>query len=489
MKSILGAFLALLSISVNASFEQAYTPIRVGNITIFVPIELVPDKVAYLSVNHRSNDVSLAWSKVDDAQYYQIQHSINGQWVFISENYTKTHYLAGASSGQFRVRACHQYDCGDWQSQIRSVQEPLNIQAFFSNSARSNESGQLSIGWSVKGASSVTLTQKVAGSVVSSKSGLHPVQGMTTTPIHGLTEFTLNVYGFDGEVIRKSLLATSKPKFPIQLQGHKGHYRQPLYESSLDIVENSIVEHDDNLFFATHDGLLFFYQGLRSSDGEVQWRHGWNIQLDGVVNNAPIVENDFLYFTESHFDNTGRVCHVRWLDGSAKVCTNTTQSNLLASPVLVRQAPEENLGFFASAKRFAMSFSQSNPQPAQVQTGLYIFHRDGTIDVLDPDNNLTLIRKLSLRESISQAKGIVNTPALVMDQDVDVYQPQFIIQQANELMGVNVPAVIEAPQPSVMESFSQWFSSSSEPVVRSEMAGQQTQSTPEELKVVWREGI
>ncbi|KZN33634.1 hypothetical protein N474_19335 [Pseudoalteromonas luteoviolacea CPMOR-2] len=490
MNRIWGICIALLSMTANASFEQAYAPINVGSITIFIPIELLPEKASYLSLNTDSGQTRLAWSPVSDADYYQIQHFENGQWVSISDQYTSTHYSTQSITGPFRVRACHRYGCADWQSNIRNVQDPLNIQAFYSDSARSDDAGRINIGWSVLGASSVTLTQKVAGSVVSVKQGLNPTQGVTTPYISGLTEFTLSAHGFGGQVIHKNLSVTSKPKFPIQLQGQKGGFKQPLYESSLDIVEKSIVEYDDNLFFATHDGLLMFYQGVRRSDGEVTWRHGWNMQLEGIINNAPVVDGDFLYFTESYFDNTGQACRVRWLDASAKVCSDKTNNNLLASPVMVKPAPEVNLGFVASVQRFAKSFTSSAQQQDDVQTGLYVFHRDGTIDVLDPHNNLKLKRQFSLKNSINQTQGIVTTPSLIMNQDIALYKPQFVIQQADELMGVDVPAVVKEPELSTMETISQWFRMSpSAEVSAAGSAPSNAPQGPEELKVVWRDGI
>ncbi|KZN51727.1 hypothetical protein N474_23945 [Pseudoalteromonas luteoviolacea CPMOR-2] len=488
MKRILFLLISLLtSLPGRAEFEQAYEPVMVFGAPVLVPVESTPEDTLYLSVQSKQDAMLVAWSPSQDADYYQLQYLEGGVWKYASEKHYLTYLTVDVSRGPFRVRGCHKYGCAQWQADNRAVQAPLSIKAFYSNSAQADRYGRLMLGWHVEGATDVTITARKNGQVAAVNRSLAPSKGLLDAYVDQLTEYTLSATAFSGEAITKTLVVTAIPKLPVTLTGIKNNYKQPLYETGLDIVEKSITEYRDNLIFATHDGHLLFYKGTHDHNQEMQWDYGWHIELEGVVNNAPIIEGDFLYFTESYYDSTGRACRIRWQDALGKVCSNKASSSLLASPVLVNAHAENNQGFFASARQFARSFTSSTTRP-NIESGLYIFHEDGTVEVLDPINDLQLKRQLSIKNSIDTTQGISVTPTLVMSQTYASYHPQFIIQQDKDLIGVHVPEVQSAaPEVSVFQSVSRWFSRSMSD--DGSIQAVTKQQAPKELKVVWRESL
>ncbi|KZN70335.1 hypothetical protein [Pseudoalteromonas luteoviolacea] len=490
MNRVLFVFiLYMYGIPASASFEQAYIPINTGGTTILVPIEKSPETVKLLSFKSSENVTEIAWSPTHEAQYYQLQYLSQGEWKSSSDRLLLPYYRQVGITGPFRVRGCNRYGCAQWQTNNRRIQKPLHVPAFYTNNAKSDSQGAIQVSWFVEGATSLTLLVIEGSTVVRRIDGLHPIQGEFTTRIKQLSQITLRATGFNGEFVDKSLIATTAPKLPIKLSGVRSNYKQPLYETDLDIIEKSIIEYQDNLIFSTHDGLLVFYKATRNHNQEIDWAYQWHIELEGAVNNAPLIDGDFLYFTESNYDSTGRVCRIRWQDALGKVCTNKVSSSLLASPVLVNAVnTDTNPSFFELVRQFAHSFSSNR---REIESGLYIFHENGMVEVLDPVNDLQVKRRFSIRGSIDTTLGISITPTLVMNLDYPSYHPQFIIQQDKDLIGVHVPATQSSEsEMSVFNTMSRWFSGEKGEDEGTQNTKVQAEAQAvQELQVVWRDSL
>ncbi|MCP4990707.1 MAG: hypothetical protein GY928_33085 [Colwellia sp.] len=122
MRSMLqagGVFILLLahliiSVPANATqtFEQAYAPIDVSGITIFIPIELTPDPATYLTIKKTDNQALLEWEPLANATHYILELEINGNWVVLNNNLQTNSFATSINNNlKFRVSRCHQYGC------------------------------------------------------------------------------------------------------------------------------------------------------------------------------------------------------------------------------------------------------------------------------------------------------------------------------------------------------------------------------------------
>ncbi|MFP3398456.1 hypothetical protein SB749_19225, partial [Brevibacterium sp. SIMBA_078] len=91
-------------------FKQAYAPVGISGITVFVPIDIYPESAPYLTIKETPSEYLLQWTKSSDSNYYILEQLINGKWQLISNNILTNEYRADKSGGAvFRVKGCHQY--------------------------------------------------------------------------------------------------------------------------------------------------------------------------------------------------------------------------------------------------------------------------------------------------------------------------------------------------------------------------------------------
>ncbi|KZN46674.1 hypothetical protein [Pseudoalteromonas luteoviolacea] len=459
--------------AVASEFQQAYAPIVVGGITIFIPIEVKPNNVAYLSIKPDSAGTKLAWTPSDTASYYKVQYLKDGNWVSLSERHGATHFQVPANiAGPYRVLACHQYGCSAGTPTNRTLTQDLVIKALYSDNPQTDDRKRVVVGWQVDGASSVTLSRFENGVHRYSQTGLNPSQGSIASIIGGLAQFRLTAYGFDGTSVSRTLQVATKPVNPTLKLGNKGQYAQPFYHSELDIIEKTILEHNDSIYFATHDGQILRY-APKVGSAQPEWQQSWSIKLRGVVNNAPVVDGEYLLYSISMRDNTGMACKTRLIDGAQHSCTSEKNSNLIASPVVVKETPK-SAGVFSA-------FSSFTSSQADVQAGVYVFHRNGTVEVLDPNNLKNVLRTFTLKGVINES--VLTTPAVIVDQGNN-NQQQFVIQDGKDVIGVNVPSSnTPARSSSMVQAVGRWFSDEPSTDV------QKAQSNIQVLEVVWREKL
>ncbi|TMP26414.1 hypothetical protein CWB99_19110 [Pseudoalteromonas rubra] len=447
-------------------FKQAYAPIIVGKITTFIPIERAPDAPIYVSVQPSDSGDKLVWSAVDSAKFYFIEQYINGKWEMVNANYQGTQYtLPKSASGVYRVTACDEYGCAAAKQQNRVVSEPFAVKAFYSDRSQVDMFGQAKVSWQISGAATVSVSRVENGRTVQTWPVVNPNQGALVSRVDGLAHFTLTAHGFDGRKVVRKLSIATLPDNPIQLNGVKGEYHQPLFLSGLDVVERSIVEHGDNIYFSTHDGVLRRFSVKKQNGKIIDWKPEWaHSTLGGVVNSAPVIDGGTLLYTISRRNNTGLMCRSRLSDGRILMCSGVKNSSLIASPVIVNS--QQSIGLRAVSDFFTSS--------TQVQGGIYIFHRDGLIQVLDPIDLTTVLREYRIG---GVETGFVSTPSLVTGD-----QHQFIMQSQNEVFGVDVPTQI-VPS-TISNTVDQVFGSKPSQTQTGE-TNAQTQTLP----VVWRKKL
>ncbi|WP_193343326.1 hypothetical protein [Pseudoalteromonas luteoviolacea] len=157
---ILLLVLSSKSIANQRSFEQAYAPISVNKITIFIPIENLPSNSRLVSLKETDNGYLIEWDQADGATFYYVEQLVNGVWQQVGGDVTGLSMsISGKSSSQFRVVACGRYGCSK-QATHQNVIANGDLQlSQFSLSKPEVTLGQASLlSWKVKNASSVTIT-------------------------------------------------------------------------------------------------------------------------------------------------------------------------------------------------------------------------------------------------------------------------------------------------------------------------------------------
>lgn len=469
--SILFVLLSFLFIncSMASEFKQAYAPIKIGPRVIMIPIERTPDAPSYVSVKPDSAGDKLVWTAARLAKYYRIEQYVDGQWVMVNANVSGTQYtLPVTASGIYRVTACDEYGCAVAKQQNRVVSESLSVKAFYSNRSQVDDYGWVEVNWQVSGAATVSITQTTQGRTAGSWNAANPTQGTIKSHLDSMSSFTLTAHDFDGKTTSRVLSIATLPENPVQLNGVKGNFLQPLFLSGLDVVERSVLEHEDNLYFATHGGRLHRYSVTKEAGKIIDWHGDWDIPLVGVVNSAPIIEGDKLIFTISMRNGKGKVCSAFLVDGRMHSCSEEKSSNVLASPVIINQAPSSNLSALSTF------FAESQA----VQSGIYIFQRDGLIQVLDPSDMSIVLNEYRIGGVTAE---FINTPSLIVDDSGE--RQQFIMQNSeNEIFGVDVPT--RTVPSTISNSMNQWFGSEP-PQTQTPSTNNQIQILP----VVWREKL
>lgn len=319
---LIHCFIVIISLSsrlvvAQQDFEQAYAPVNVSGITIFVPIELYPDTTTYLTIKETPTEYWLQWTKNSDSQYYIIEHYINGSWQLVANNITGNEYRANKSlSDKFRVKGCHQYGCAGWTSINNVNTSPLNITSFSTNKSKVTQGEQVVVSWSVEGASEVNL--KVNGTNYKAQ----PFSGSKAITAYDYSSFELSAVGFGDTKKQKTAVVVDKPQVvtEVELSG----YLQPLKSLGLDIVERAIVTSGNFTFVPTQDGFL---HKVNNSSEIV-----WSKRIGGVIANKPIIDNGYLYYSVSLISGGGKICKT-YMHSAESQC-KTTGGEIIASPVI-----------------------------------------------------------------------------------------------------------------------------------------------------------
>lgn len=298
-------------------FEQAYAPVNVSGITIFVPIEVYPETTTYLTIKETPTEYWLQWTKNSDSQYYILEHYINGSWQVVANNITNNEYRAEKSLGdQFRVKGCHQYGCAGWANINNVNTSPLHIASFSTNKSKVNQGERIVVSWNVMGASEVNL--KING--INYKA--QPFFGSKSIIAYNYSLIELSAVGFGDIKKQKTAVVVNKPQVirEVELSG----YLQPLKSLGLDIVERAIITNGRFTYVPTQDGLLYKV----NNDSQIIWSK----KLNGVIANKPIIDNGYLYYSVSLINNRGELCKTHTSSASSQC--KSAGGNLIASPVI-----------------------------------------------------------------------------------------------------------------------------------------------------------
>ncbi|KAF7788350.1 hypothetical protein PRUB_a2987 [Pseudoalteromonas rubra] len=446
--------LALFSPLLNA-FEQAYTPIKVGKTTVFIPIELIPENIVRLSTKRTGNVSQLAWTPAADADYYVVEHYQDGQWRVVNDK-VLTPYTSTAQTGPFRIKSCHRHGCSPWQQNAVTVDADLEVQAFYATSSQVEAGEVFQLHWSQSGATAISVTKSVDQYTKPALTMKSPSFRSLSQSINYVTKYTLTAYGFGGQSIQREVVVSPLAEERTIEQALPSNYPQPLRELGLDVIERTIVEHNGSLYFATHDDKLFRYksQVIQSAQGEkdITWQKEWAINTAGVVANAPVFNGGFAYFTVSMMGEKGKACKVDVNQPGTLNCSNQFDSNAIAAPMLVDKA-QLNTAISQSESSFFNSVSEANEI---LVNGLYVFQRNGTIKVLDTNNLRTELKTYIMP---AQVKNVLTKPLLIGSvelvraaaQSTQLAKhvteavntagsgPQLIYREGNKLLGIAFP--------------------------------------------------
>ncbi|OUR81141.1 hypothetical protein A9Q75_08445 [Colwellia psychrerythraea] len=326
--------LSQLTFSINANatqtFEQAYAPIDVSGITIFIPIELIPDSAEYLTIKNTNNQSLLEWNALQGATNYILEHKVNGTWIILDDNVQSNSYTASIYDGpEFRVSSCHQYGCSASQSINNWANVVLQIRSFQATDYQISGNDTVEISWDILGASKVQLQSNKGHNY----DNLSP-RSSKRVSTNDLTTFTLTASGFGSQISQKLSIIKPVPK-PEVIIPQSSIYLQPLYDLGLEPIERSLLVGKNN-----HNYVADLQKKLHrvSDTGQIIWTR----DLPGLIANQPAYLTDangeaFLFFalSKSNLIDTnvaGQFCRLK-VDNQDFSCFNLT-NNAIAGPTV-----------------------------------------------------------------------------------------------------------------------------------------------------------
>ncbi|KZN53722.1 hypothetical protein N474_19315 [Pseudoalteromonas luteoviolacea CPMOR-2] len=328
-------FILLLVLSFKAkanqrSFEQAYAPIFVDKITIFIPIENLPSNSRLVSLKETDNGYLIEWDQADGATFYYVEQLVNGVWQQVGDDVTGLSMsISGKSSSQFRVVACGRYGCSK-QATHQNVIANGDLQlSQFSLSKPDVTRGQGAIlTWKVHNASSV----KIVGSNGSTFKNL-PLSGSLNVFPSDFTNYTLVSSGFGQTLSASRSVVVTEPRSMIQTP--VTNYIEPLRNMGYDVIARSLLALPQGVMFSTHDEKI----ALVNKSGVVLWEK----QLEGVAANMGNYDADTkqVFISVSKLNGAGQTCALNVNNINNYSCLETT-SSAIARPVVIELAPSSN---------------------------------------------------------------------------------------------------------------------------------------------------
>ncbi|KZN50857.1 fibronectin type III domain-containing protein [Pseudoalteromonas luteoviolacea] len=318
---------SFFSFSDQRQFEQAYAPISVGQITIFIPVDydIFPPK--NLVVKESGSNYLIEWTGVPGANYYDIEQIINGKWVRVGSDIKALSFtVKKGHSANFRVSACNQFGCSTRPAHQNSlVVDDLEIKRFTASSYKVDQNTLTQLSWEVENASNV---------VIRSSEGKTFEQLALRGKIHvypsNLETFTITASGFGQSLSDSLMVVVNIPREIIETT--LTPYIEPLRGKGFDVIERSLLPLPSGVMFSTHDERVVMVN--RSAD--VLWKY----EMKGVVANKGkfVPELGSVFVSVSKLDGTGEICALDVTGMKEHICKNTVHSSI-SSPVVIDLPP------------------------------------------------------------------------------------------------------------------------------------------------------
>jgi hypothetical protein len=336
----------IISVPANATqtFEQAYAPIDVSGITIFIPIDRQPSVPPQLSIKHDGDKYLLNWSS-NDATYYQLESLVDGAWISIANNIPTNQYTASLEYGdKFRVSACDRYGCSNWREVNNYIHTQLMINRFSKSSDGVAVGNTVLLSWDVDSSININISSNQGH-----RFSTYINQGQQKFSVNKLTEFTLTASSFIETHTQKLMVAPAFKAPDFRIVPSEDNYLQPLLEHVKSQNKNMLPIERALLSLSLANGTKLNIvpqqdnKLSRVSDTGVEQ---WTINLSGVLANKPVFKanqdgvSGYLYFNLSAVNGSGQLCKIQ-IDGTDIQCLttkpNTSQKliNIIAAPLLV----------------------------------------------------------------------------------------------------------------------------------------------------------
>ncbi|NRD72027.1 hypothetical protein HQQ94_01960 [Shewanella sp. VB17] len=338
---VTSVYFAAIAVSAPAPFEQAYAPISVGDITIFIPIERLPSLPPSLSIKSSGDEYLLEWAGDSSVSRYQLEHKVNGVWVLLTDNISTSSYQTSINNGpEFRISACDRYGCSAWREVNNNVSGELMISQFSKSADAVSSGSQVQLSWQVSDAVSIDISSNQGHQF-----STHIGQGQHAFSINGLTEFTLKASSFDASYSQRLMVAPAAIMPDFTIAPKQDSYSQPLLELvksqnlhmqpierallSTKLRDNSelniIAQHDNKLSRVSNTGQLI-----------------WTLALDGVIANQPVfnLATNELFFTLSSAQGSGSLCKAD-INANEHRCftskpdSEETLASMIAAPLII----------------------------------------------------------------------------------------------------------------------------------------------------------
>ncbi len=385
----------IISVPANATqtFEQAYAPIDVSGITIFIPIELIPEPATYLTIKNTGNQSLLEWEPLANVTRYILEQEINGNWVVLNNNLLTNSYATSINNNlKFRVSSCHKYGCSVSQAITDQINVDIQIRSFLASDYKVNGGDTIDLDWDVIGASTINLSSNKGHNY----QNLAP-KGSTKISTNDLTTFTLTASGFGTQVSQKLSIIKPVAK-PQVIAPQSSIYLQPLYDLNLEPIERSLlVGKNNNNYVADLQRQLH-----RVSDtGQIIWTRN----LTGLIANQPVYLIDangdaFLFFalSKSNLIDTniaGQFCRLK-VDNQHMSCFNLA-NNAIAGPVVNMEDDVNPQLYLIDVSGFLYEFSAFESENLELIASQQLLHNQSSIRVLTTpqlniDNQQLIVR-------------------------------------------------------------------------------------------------
>ncbi|TQF67827.1 hypothetical protein [Pseudoalteromonas luteoviolacea] len=395
------------SVANQRTFEQAQEPIFVGDIALFVPVELLPSDSKLVALKETDSGYLIEWDEADGASFYYVEQLVNGVWQQVgsdvwhqagsnANNLSMT--ISGKSSSQFRVVACGQYGCSKQAvNQNVIANGDLQLSQFTISKPEITRGQKSALSWEVHNASSV----KIVGSDGSIYKNL-PTSGSLSIYPWAFTNYTLLANGFGQALHASQGIVVNEHRDVIQTPFT--NYIEPLRNMGYDVIARSLVALPQGVMFSTHDEKI----ALVNKSGVVLWEK----QLDGVVANMGNYDADSnrVFVSVSKMDGTGQTCSIDINNIDNYNCV-TTSSSAISRPVVIELASSANSEIEAPMKLVASIDMKGNLYVMDKQT-LNLTHEVTTLptqvakygvtaNIAAVPNSSDLIMRVSEREYAS----------------------------------------------------------------------------------------
>jgi len=363
--------------------------------SVYATVDLSPNAPGVLHALAGEQNTSLAWTPVSDASHYKISLMLaDDSWRLLAQTGAENSYTAGSVSkidNQFSVTACNSYGCSEPTTAIATDAGEVSkiiVNYFYSSSQVLAQSGMpIQFNWQVEGAISINITDQHGQSF----ENLAP-QGTLIAHPQQSTDYTIKAV--DG--------AGDEQSQTIRLIVEHQHGNNEPWLTTRDnqyvtpIASSMLIDDDGNRYFGDLQGYLHKISSVDEAT--------WEPIYIGQISSPPILYQQFLYFTASASDGSGKFCRVESNLNNLK-CQSVANAVIGAPAINFATQTAWIIDQHATLTKIDLSdwtktTSQPLPQGITIRS-TPILTKSGTMAIRSTDNQLFLLDLAAVQSTIN----------------------------------------------------------------------------------------